>query len=587
MAKKQKVEQFDYLSYFEDNLKITHPVDGLVPFRLWLAQLKVHNTLELQRKAGLPMRGNVLKARREGVSSYTGGRYFIETNVKPDKFAVICSATSEATDKIFKMAKTFEAHLPKRLKKPLKYSSRKEICYDEPHRSELRAQTAGAEALGRGGLTHYAHFSEVAFWDNARTQLVGALQEVPDKPDTIIIRESTANGQDAYWYEEYIDSVESWKNTKNLNNYLPIFLPWFIFPDYQLKIPEGVRFETGRPHAADIDLAWCEPEQELVAKYNLCNEQLFWRRWAIKNKCDSDLRLFCQEYPANYLEAFQASGRSVFSQMQLNSLSERCKPGRRLLFERISEIDEVRIVDVGRASDCWEVWQLPRPDCQYALGADVSEGIISDRKDEKSEPDYHGAVVLNRNTGLVAAIFHGRCDTDFFGKQCVLGSKYYNNAWSSPEINSAGLVVLNSYKNAGYEKIYQRQKHDEYWAEDDAPQLGWRTTPLTRRWLIETLRNAVRDGSVITLSSKLIGEMRTFVYGKDGKAQHAPGKHDDLLFGLGIALQLHQRCSLDDEPYPVGFTGAKMPDEDKPLTMIDGVDKGLFPDEVEEDIYTV
>jgi hypothetical protein len=56
-------------------------------------------------------------------------------------------------------------------------------------------------------------------------------------------------------------------------------------------------------------------------------------------------------------------------------------------------------------------------------------------------------------------------------------------------------------------------------------------------------------------SSELVKEMRTFIRDKTGKAVHQPGEHDDLLFGLMIALQLHFRCPMNAVPYEYATTG--------------------------------
>ena len=76
----------------------------LVRLSLNLAQLKVHNSLERQRLAGFPMRCIILKARREGVSTYVVGRNYYEVYTRPNHYACICSADLDSSNKIFKMA---------------------------------------------------------------------------------------------------------------------------------------------------------------------------------------------------------------------------------------------------------------------------------------------------------------------------------------------------------------------------------------------------------------------------------------------------------------------------------------------------
>ena len=81
------------------------------------------------------------------------------------------------------------------------------------------------------------------------------------------------------------------------NEYIPIFLPWFITQEYRRPAPEG--FEKTLE------------EEELVEKYELDDDQLYWRRLKI---AESGENKFKQEYPATPEEAFRVSGNSVFDQ---------------------------------------------------------------------------------------------------------------------------------------------------------------------------------------------------------------------------------------------------------------------------------
>src|SRR6185312_1228994 len=52
-----------------------------------------------------------------------------------------------------------------------------------------------------------------------------------------------------------------------------------------------------------------EPE---LLELGVTLEQLNWRRWAISNRCQGDLRLFQQEYPSNLEESFLSTNRQIF-----------------------------------------------------------------------------------------------------------------------------------------------------------------------------------------------------------------------------------------------------------------------------------
>lgn len=528
-----------------------------------IAQQKVHNTLELQRKAGLPMRVIILKARREGVSTYIEGRYFCEINRKQMRFACVCSADVAATQKVFGMAKLFQEKLPEDIKLDTIYSSRNEIVYAAPHRSSFLLQTAGKDVLGRGGLTHYLHATEFAFWQRAKEQFGGASQEVPDDPETIIAIESTANGVGGAFYDMYDQAVTDWRKTKDLNNYIPIFLPWYIFPAYSKPLPKDFEMDA--------------EEKAILSEFSLSPEQMYWRRWAIKNKCQNDISLFRQEYPSTWIEAFQATGNPVFTNSMISYQNVNTAEPRYCIFTKKG------IQDVERKFNCWQIRTLPRFDHQYCMGIDTMEGRISDVQDPKSKLDCDGVTIMDRTMGENVAIYHGRGNQDDLADQCLLAAERYNDPWLGPEIPNS-MVLLKRFKERGYQNIYNRQVHDEQLEAKDSENLGWRTTMITRKYLVDDFITAMRNQSLLVGFSDIVDEMRTFIKDKSGKPIHQAGKHDDLLFSSMIALQIHLRCPLNPQPYPDSHTsGYEEKDKEYKLCFSGAIDTGI--EEEDDDYY--
>ena len=529
-----------------------------------IAQKIVHSKLELQRKAGLPMRVIILKARREGVSTYVEGRFFHEINRFPLRFACVCSADIAATQKVFGMAKLFQEKMPDDIRLDTVYSSRNEIVYAGDHKSSFLLQTAGKDVLGRGGLTHYLHCTEFAFWQKAKEQFAGAAQEIPDDPDTIIALESTANGVGGAFYDMYDQAVGDWRLTKDLNNYIPIFLPWFIFPAYSKPVLSGFKLDA--------------EEKAIQTEFSLSTEQMYWRRWAIKNKCQGDISLFRQEYPSTYLEAFQASGNPVFTNFMISFQSAHAtKEPRYCIFTKRG------IEDVDRKFNCWQIRTLPRVDHQYCIGIDTMEGRVSDVQDVKSKLDCDGITIMDRTTGEFVAIYHGRGNQDDLADQCLLATERYNEPWIAPEIPNS-MVLLKRLKEIGYQNIYNRQVHDEQLESKDSENLGWRTTMITRKFLVDDFITAMRNQDLKVGFGSMVEEMRTFIKDKSGKPIHQPGKHDDLLFSGMIALQVHLRCPLNPQPYPDSHTSGYVDkgEKENKLCFSGAIDTGL---EDEDDDY--
>jgi len=276
----------------------------------------------------------------------------------------------------------------------------------------------------------------------------------------------------------------------------------------------------------------------------LTDEQVYWRRGKIKNACGGDLSLFKQEYPATAKEAFQSTGKMIFSPLLLDRHEQNCIPPIATV-EFAGQGDSVKPETVLKNQNCWKIWKYPQRNHEYIAFGDVCEGILADPNDPKSDPDYHAAAILDRNTYEIVATFHGRCDTIPFGEQMVKAATFYNWAWASPEVNSCGLAVLNEFKRANYPKIYSRQGKDEELVEEDTSKLGYKTTVLNRKPGIETVKQVLKDNDITIYDKAIIDELRVFV-NKNGRPEAESGYHDDFVMMLVGLIQLHLHCPIGD-----------------------------------------
>jgi hypothetical protein len=450
------------------------------------------------------------------------------------------------------MAKLYQDQMPADIQLPTKASSRKEIVFADPHRSKFLTQTAGKDVLGRGGTVHFFHASEVAFWPKAKQGMAAVLQMVPKTVDTTVILESTANGVGGAFYDIFQQAVDRRRSTGGLEGYIPVFFPWYKFPEYQSQVPKGFHLEGD--------------EGEIKKEFNLSDSQVFWRRLKVQ-ELGGDESIFRQEYPATHIEAFQTSGNPVFTPSMIHFQKAFVKSGRHIVFNG-DEID-----DVPRTFNCWHIINPAEDGHQYCMGIDTMEARLSDVQDPKSKLDCDGAVVLDRSTGEAVAMWHGRGDQGELGKQCLWCAAHYNDAWVAPEIPQS-MTLLKVFKDAGYQNIYNREVHDQRIVTQESENLGWRTDLITRNWLVNDFMVACRESSVKCIFGKIVEEMETFVRDKAGKAVHQPGKHDDLLFALMIALQVHLRCPLGAMPYRDDYTG-----EDEDVEKADSISRIGYVDE--------
>jgi len=566
------------LGWQERNLKIINKKSQLVPLRHNAAQLILYNARQLQRERGYPVRIIIVKARQKGLSTGEAADTFEDINRNSNRHACLISMDTDGTDKVFRMTKVFQQEMPADKKRPTEHSNRKEIIYSRPHRSSILCQTAGKDVLGRGGTTERIHATEVAFWRNAEKQLSTVFQEVPKTADTSIVLESTGCGRTGAFYNRYLTAVKQSSN-KDYNGFIPIFVPWFVDNEYSMPLPEGYRLELYADHEYYGD------EVLLSRKFNLTKEQIYWRRWIIVNDFDKDLTWFLQEYPCTWREAFQGTGRNFFLQSVLVNWEKLCARGRTVLLSSRNEP-----VDVAQRKNCWRVWKLPR-EGEYVLGVDTQEGKQSDPDDPKSDYDWHAAVMFSRDSGEIVAIYHGQGDQHELGEQCLRAARFYNNAWIAPEVPN-GMVVLDVLKQNNYENIYRTQRHDYQQATEDTPDMGWRTTQITRPKMLEDLKQAVNKNEIRTYSIDLVDEMREFQRDKNGEPCHPAGGHDDLIFGTAIALQLHKRLPYKPKPYEYAQTVDIVEDKSKPLNelararVVDTWEPGGGEDDDEGFLYT-
>lgn len=528
------------LQWIASNLHIITKAGTRELLRPNVVQLRLHMALQAQRRRNLPVRLRILKARQFGISTWLEAEGFYEVYHNSNWNAMAVSVDADSTDHIFRMTKMFEEEMPTVLRKPKNNTNRKEIVYARPHRSRFISQTAGKMSLGRSFTVQYLHDSEAAFWENAALQKSGLEEIVPLKPGTTIADETTANGQGGWFYESWVEDVKRRrKRPDDYSGYLPVFFPWFIFPEYAIEPPPG--------------FAFTKDERDLQRQFHLSEGQLYWRRLKLESK-NGDFALLAQEFPGTWEEAFQCSGNPVFSAeiISKQAMYQQTKFRRVLFDEQSGRFD---MVDCDEETNMWLIWKPPVDGHDYILACDSMEGRLSDQHNPKSHLDRDSMVVLDRNTGECVALYTGRTDQRELGKQGFRAAVYYNEAWVAPEIPQ-GMIFLEYLKERGYPYLYNRQRHEDRETETESEVLGWRTTAITRKWLVDDFVVAAKEGAVKVIFPEILDQMRTFVRNANGKPEHLPAEHDDNLFACMIALQAHKRCERSTGAVKQAHTGA-------------------------------
>lgn len=512
--KKNKEYKDNYELFANEQIKI-RPKDvtkGMIKFTFNEAQSLIHEKIEKQLKETGKVRALVLKARQQGISTYCTGRVYWKTDYMPLSRSVVMAHDSATSEALFSMSKDIHSNMQPEFKPEIAKSNAKEIIFvdrkKDPETGEeieekrgYRLYTAGSPEAGRGTTPTVAHLSEVAFWGFDDKILAGLFQGIPDAPGTEVILESTANGISGEFYR-------LWKTAeKGLNEYIPIFIPWFMTSEYRNEL-----------YSPDFTLS--EDEEKYRELYNLDMAQMYWRRLKIG---ESGPVKFQQEYPATAEEAFVASGVNVFDMDILNKMEPEA-PKKLMRMDYESGFFEENTHGELR------VYKFPNFDGKFLVSADVALGVGQ---------DYSVAVVMDSERNVCAVYRDNRIDPTKFGDLLFYLGRYFNNALVAVESNSIGVATLARLSQMKYRNLYY-QTDIQKLSNEDGKRPGFRTTSVTRPAVIGLLKNAIKERDVKIPDMDIIQELKEFVISDNGKAEALPGCHDDTVMSLAIALEVYR-----------------------------------------------
>lgn len=159
--------------------------------------------------------------------------------------------------------------------------------------------------------------------------------------------------------------------------------------------------------------------------------------------------------------------------------------------------------------------------------------------------DYTAINVLdNRSSEQVCTLHMQNMSTLEIACQAYAIGQYYNNALIASETNFAP-EVMSTLLELGYDNLYVMQADGNDMNQGNKKRFGFKTTQITRPYVISFLVEYVNKSSQLINSYATLIEAENFVRvvktidgrTKD-KAQANAGQHDDLLMSLGIALYI-------------------------------------------------
>jgi hypothetical protein len=534
--------------YAENCLRIVDKEPKLRPLTFNLAQRTVHDRITRQLKETGHVRAIILKARQEGVSTYSAARFFRRANLWSFQNCVVIADKKDRASKIFGMYERMDKYIPEEWREPKEhYRATQKLFYENG--SRVSVETANDVNAGRADTIHALHATELPLWENAEDVWVAMSASIPDKGSEIII-EATAQGVGNLFHNMWLDAVAG------EIDYVPIFLPWWIHEEYAAEVtPEQEKalratLTSWEEKALDVGLEW----EGGVHRLSIGN--IAWRRATIRNKYRGDERKFQQEYPATADEAFLTSGNPFFDPDALNRYIDSARPAP----ERVNLVYSGDAFYPMRAEQgSLRIWEHPRPDGHYVIGADTATGrqvkarqTFSEAQGEDGGKDFCCADVFDVVSRSFVAQLHGPMAPEVFADQLAMLGRYYSNVGMpddparrrpsliAVEMNHASGETVNrilkddyAYRNLYYHRVVNKRMNKI------TQELGWHTNVTNRQQMLDDLAQALRENQVHLPNPDALREFSTFVRNeKTGKPEASEGTHDDRVISAAISLQV-------------------------------------------------
>lgn len=558
--------------YHEECIRIVAKNGKLVNFKLRPPQEVNESYYQMCQAHSIPIRLLESKYRQLGNTTYWSGVIHRRIMSRRNHIAHIVAHRKNRVKKVLRLQKSFIKHLPAHLRPEIETDNQESLILSDRGSQVSTSSATDPEGI-RGDTIHDELLTEAAYYGDKggsfKALLTSGLEAVPEPHvlwDTMVVAESTGNGQDEEFCEFYT-AAEAGENS-----WIAKFLVWFDDPECEMSfhvdpltkqcvhLPDAkgsslveqwahlraLRDNCKVCHQLRMNFkgAILEKDADLngrKARFGLNYEQCHFY-WTKLMKANGDRLKIQQEYPCTWQESFIASGTPVFDVQLLTRIKDHQKPGK--LYELPMDCVEFKDMtpnsQLRRGKEPYvEVWAKPDINKTYVIPADSSEGK------EKSNPS--SALVYELESMRIVAELHGRIEPDPYGDYLMRLGNMYNVALLGPERQYSGVAVLNKILQDNYPNLYQKHRLTAAgWEETDTP--GWDTNVQTKPWIIGVMRNllhAFRDNpehlAHLLPSAALIDDMMKFTRGKMQTTRAKYGSEDDrvmaAMIGLGICHQ--------------------------------------------------
>lgn len=545
----------------------------LVKFILNRPQRQLISMLEDMRKAGMPIRLVLLKARQWGGSTAVQiYMAWIQLVLTVGHSSAIVAHQKKASYGVRNMLKRLIEHYPARLVHGLGegYKPGEPIITGTPspnvisikaRQCEVEVGSAENPDSERSANTYLVHLTEVAFWKSTENKEPGDIVRsvcsgVLLQPLTLIVYESTANGTGNFFQEEY-DAAKSGES-----NFRALFIAWWQIEMYSLPFKDederadfAVWLYKNRNNANVADNRH-EPGKYLWRLFEMgaTLEAVHW--YVVKRSEYHSHAGMAAEFPSDDIEAFVNSGKRIFDIYLVEKFKDACRPpiavGDVVGCERSGKdcLKGLKFVEDNQGL-LW-VWEFPETfpgeKVMYRYLVTVDIGGRSD------DSDFSVISVIDRydmmEGGLpqIVAQWYGHIDHDMLAWKAAQVAAFYDDALLVIESNTLetkdknrhvngdqSSFILNELKEV-YNNLYARKSTDTSSVKEGAEvKYGFHTNVKTKGDIISLLIEVIREHLYIERDKRCLDEYLTYEE-HDGSFDAIEGKHDDLLMTRAIGL---------------------------------------------------
>jgi hypothetical protein len=526
------------------------------PQKVWV---KIHSRLE---GLGRAVRTLDLKARQVGCTTFSQGVVEHRLQFYTDVKSMIASKDETSTGKMAGMFTDSMNKQPFWLRPQLqRFETGSEYIYNNG--SALYLGWGTQEHLAKGTTVTVSHLSEIASFKYFVKAIKNALIRAMHETIWLLQKfEGTAERRDDDFHKEVKETVAGMeRGTSSLYfSFIPYFVRSDIYPPPAYIVGRSSAFNSFIPSTETLIHAkkaenWVKSNPDmrevLGSNWQMSKETMFWYETE-KNAAIArdELGVFLSQCPADWEEAFQHAGRTIYPIELINSYADKAQGKIPEVYKLVGDPNEIspdffpssnEILNGGRKIpirarwssanpevyyelvqvkfEGWDkfdpinkflIWQHPNKSFEYGCGVDTSDGLgrkISDNAIieifRKGTPEYKDAQVCEfASPDLEQKIM----------RPFVLAiNTYYspvNQLLLAIECNR-GYELQNAMINFGWWNLHKTI--DEGKVGQDLSKInkyGFETNGATRGWLINNFSSFFKGKWMELHSMPLIGEIK-------------------------------------------------------------------------------